>query len=159
MLNPQAASLLGFYSPLPTFGHLPPQAEEVFSRQSGVNTGSAKRRQYWVCLQRLKIKKRVVSPPGGRFYRECKKQVAPARWLKPILRPASGVKPGLACSSVHVALVAAFCAQVVQVLFRVFRTHAACTGDSIHQGVFDIARHARRIAANINVCAALQPRP
>ena len=63
------------------------------------------------------------------------------------------------CDSVHIPLVAAFCAQVVQVLFRVFRTHATCAGNSIHQGVFDIARHARRITANINVCAALQPRP
>ena len=51
--------------------------------------------------KRLKIKKRVISPPSGRFYRECKKQVTPARWLKPILRPPSGVNVGFAKRRKH----------------------------------------------------------
>ena len=138
------------------------QAASLLASPSGVITSLAKRCSCRVCetLQATsQNQKRAVFRLAVTFTRNAKSRPHLFDGLKPILRPASGVKPGLASSSVHVALVAAFCAQVVQVLFRIFRTHAASAGDSIDQGMFDIARHTRRIAANINVCAALQPRP
>ena len=61
--------------------------------------------------------------------------------------------------SINVALVAFVFAQVVEVVFGFVTAEFALGFDDFDQGVFDIACHACGVAADVEVCALLQPVP
>lgn len=61
--------------------------------------------------------------------------------------------------SINVALVAFVFAQVVEVVFGFVAAEFALGFNDFDQGVFDIARHTCGVAADVDVCALLQPVP